>query len=170
VLALAHDEGGDRGEAGLGQRAGEERVDLLAAVLRGEEVRALEVDGIDLVLGDEGLDVDRPLRRVQLGGLEVLVAQVDPLALLDLEGLDDLVVGDRLVVLGLADLAVADTAAVRLVDVVEMERVLLDGSPCERARSRARTRPPRTRSIASSSSCTRSGPRNLVHELGRSWE
>src|SRR4051794_2652152 len=61
------------------------------------------------------------------GSLEILVAHVDPLALLVLEGLHDLAVGDGPVLL-LADLLVADPASVRLVDVVEVQAAILDGA------------------------------------------
>ena len=57
--------------------------------------------------------------------LEVLVVEADELALLDLERLHDLVVRDRLLLL-LADLLVADPAAVPLVDEVEVQVVLVD--------------------------------------------
>ena len=62
---------------------------------------------------------------VGAGGFEILVAQVDVFALPDLEGLDDLLVGHRLV-LGLADLLVADRALVGLVDQLELQLVLGD--------------------------------------------
>ena len=125
VLAVAHHQGRHRRQSGLLHGAGEERVDLLAPFLRREEERALEVDGVDLVLLDEGLDVDRLLDVVEGRGVEVLVLQVDPLALLHLERFDDLILGNGFLVLRLADLLVADATAVRFVNVVEMELVLL---------------------------------------------
>jgi hypothetical protein len=74
------------------------------------------------------VDVDRPLGLVEPRRLEVLVREVDPFPLRDLEGFHDLVVGHGLVVLGLADLLVADAAAVGLVHVMEVQAVLLHGT------------------------------------------
>ena len=81
---------------------------------------------VDLVVGDEVLELDRVLP-LDLHRLEVLVGEVDELALPVLEGLDDLVVRDRLV-LELADLLVADRAVVLLVHEVELQLVLVHGA------------------------------------------
>jgi hypothetical protein len=70
-------------------------------------------------------DLDRPVRLL-LGGLEVLVGQVDLLAVGDLVRLDDLIRRDFLPLL-LADLLVADRRPVLLVDEMELEGVLVDG-------------------------------------------
>src|SRR5439155_9485790 len=85
-----------------------------------------EVDGVDLLVRDEVLDLDRAPAALGLRRLEVLVGHGDELALAELEGAHDLLVRHGLR-LGLADLLVADPAPVLLVDEVEVERVLLDG-------------------------------------------
>src|SRR5918998_1235303 len=58
VVLFPEDELPARREPGLLHGSNEERVDALAAILRTEVVRALEVDGIDLLVGDEDSDVD----------------------------------------------------------------------------------------------------------------
>ena len=123
-MAVAHDELRDRRELGVLHRPAQEHVDALAAALRAEHVGVAEEHGIDLLVRDEVLDLDRPAA-LRLRGLEVLRLHVDELALLVLEGTRDLLVGDRLR-LGLADLLVADPAAVLPVDEVEVQRVLGD--------------------------------------------
>ena len=42
----------------VGERAGQKRVDLLAALLRGEEIRALEEDRVELLPANEALQID----------------------------------------------------------------------------------------------------------------
>ena len=126
VLAVSHHELADPGEPGVGHRADEQRVGLLGAVLRPDEVRVGEEHRVDLVVGHEVLQVDRVLP-FDLDGLEVLVGQVDELALRVLERLDDLVVRDRLV-LELADLLVADRPVVLLVHEVKLQLVLVHGA------------------------------------------
>jgi hypothetical protein len=81
---------------------------------------------VDVVVGNEVLERDRSLP-VDLHRLEVLVGEVDELALLVLERLDDLIVRHRFV-LELADLLVADWAVVALVDAVELQLVFVDGA------------------------------------------
>ena len=81
VLALAHHVLADRGEAGLLHRLAHQRVHLLGALLRAEEVGAVEVDRIDLLVGDEVGDVDR-LDALGLDGREVLVGEDDGLSFL----------------------------------------------------------------------------------------
>ena len=53
MLLLAHDVLADRGQARLLHRLAQEGVHLLPAVLRAEVVRPLEVDRVDLLVGDE---------------------------------------------------------------------------------------------------------------------
>jgi hypothetical protein len=126
VLLVAHHVLRDRGQARVLHRPEQERVDLVAAVGRAEVVRPFEDDRVDLVVGNEVADVDRlEALGVRRRRLEVLVGQVDVLALRVLERLDDLLVRDRLALL-LADLVVADAAVVLLVQQVEVELVLLD--------------------------------------------
>ena len=124
ILAVAHHELRDPGQAGILERTQQETVDLLAALLGPEVVRACEVDRVDLLVGNEVGDLDRP---ISLGArcLEVLVLHQDVLAGLELEGLDHLVVRDGLV-LELANLLVSDRALVGLVDEVEVQLVLGD--------------------------------------------
>ena len=123
MLLVAHHELGDAGELRLLHRLHEQGVHLLGALVGPDVVRLREEDRVDLVVRDEVDDVDR-LVALYLGGLEVLLVHEDVFALLELERLDDLVVGDGLVLL-LADLLVADRAVVLLVHEVELELVLL---------------------------------------------
>jgi hypothetical protein len=124
VLAVAHHELRDRGQPRVLHRPDEQRVDLLRPVLRPQVVRVREEDRVDLLVRHEVGDLDR-LVALDPRRPEVLVVQVDELALAVLEALDDLLVGHR-PLLQLADLLVADRAVVLLVHEVEVELVLGD--------------------------------------------
>ena len=106
-------------------RAHEQRVRPLGSLLRPDEIRVREEGRVDLLVRHEVLEVDRVLA-LDLHGLEVLVGELDELALRVLERLDDLVVRHRLL-LDLADLLVADRRVVLRVDQVE-------AAACARAR------------------------------------
>jgi hypothetical protein len=89
---------GDRHLALLRHRGGKEGVGLLRAELRAEVVRAVEVDGVDLVEVDEVLDLDR-FRLLGSHVLELVLGEDHVLLGGDLVALDDLVVRDLLAVL-----------------------------------------------------------------------
>jgi hypothetical protein len=110
MLSVAHHVFRNCCEPGAVHRLDEQRIDLVPTLVGPKIVRVLEVDRVDLLERYEVLDLDR-LVALDLDRLEVLVFENDLLLLADLEGLDDLVVGNRLV-LELADLPIADRAAV----------------------------------------------------------
>ena len=90
---------------------------------RAEVVRPLEVDRVDLVGRDEVVDRD-PAVLLAAAACEVLVGHAGRTRrFADLVALDDLVGGHGLVV-DLADLDVADAAAVGLVQLVEAKILL----------------------------------------------
>ena len=88
MLLVADDDLRDPDLPGLLERAREQPVGLLGAVVRQQVVRLAEVDRVDLVEVDEVADVDR-VRQLDVEPVEVLVLERDVAALLDLEAPDD---------------------------------------------------------------------------------
>src|SRR5690242_7397831 len=97
----AHGDLADADGSGVANRLAQERVRLLAALLRQQIVWCLEVPRIDLVGGDEIEDLEH-LRRVERGRFEVLVGHLDEASFSIFITLDDVVPGDGLAIL-LAD-------------------------------------------------------------------
>ena len=125
MLLVADDDLRDPDLAGLGERADEQPVRLLRA-LRGQEVvRLAVVDRVDLLERDEVADVDR-VRQLDVEPVEVLVAELDVAALVDLEAADDVVARDRLAVVA-PHLLVGDRGHVLPVEEVEAELLRLGG-------------------------------------------
>src|SRR5919197_2988498 len=123
VLLVADDDLRDPDLAGLGERANEQAVRLLRALRRQEVVGLAVVDRVDLVERDEVADVDR-VRELDVEPVEILVADLDVAALLDLEAADDVVGVDRLAVVA-PHLLVGDRRHVLLVQEVEAELLRL---------------------------------------------
>ncbi len=90
VLLVPDHDLGDRDLVRLLERAPEQPVRLLGAVLRREVVGLAEVDRVDLVQVDEVADVDR-LRQLDVEAVEVLVLERVVAALLHLEAADHVV-------------------------------------------------------------------------------
>ena len=97
-LAVVEHPAADRDLAGLLQRLAQQPVRVLAVVARAEVVRLVVEGRVDLLAGDEVLDVDQ-LRVLARGGRDLLLGQLDEAAVGELVALDDLVVGDLLVLL-----------------------------------------------------------------------
>ena len=123
MLLVADHDLGDPDLGGLVERAREQAVRLLAALLRQQVVGLAVVDRVDLLEVDEVADVDR-LRQLDVEPVEVLVLERHELALLDLETADDVLVIDVLAVVT-AHLVVADRRQVALVEEVEAELLRL---------------------------------------------
>ena len=92
VLLPPEDELADRGHARLGHRAEQEHVrpPSCLGARRSEVVRAVEIDGIDVLERDEAQDLDR-LRALEGNRLEIGLLDDHELALGDLPTLDELV-------------------------------------------------------------------------------
>src|SRR5262249_31426166 len=107
----------DRHLAELGHGPDQQPVGLRRTGIRGEVVRALEEEWVDLLEVDEVLDLDRPAR---LGRerLEVLVRDHHVLARRHLVSLHDLLARD-LVAARVGDLAVPDPGPGPLLELVE---------------------------------------------------
>ena len=60
---------------------------MRGVVLRPDQVRVREKGWVDLLVGDEVLELERVTAALDLSGLEVLVVEVYELALADLEAL-----------------------------------------------------------------------------------
>src|SRR5439155_593608 len=88
ALLAAHDELGERDAPLRAHRVGEESIRLLAAFVRAEVVRLLEVDRVHRRERHELRDVD-DLRRLALQRLELLVADADVLVLRELVPADE---------------------------------------------------------------------------------
>ena len=116
LLVPDHDPG-DSHTSGLLERAHEQPVRLLAALLRHEIVRLAEVDRVDLVEGDEVADLDR-VGELDVEPVEILRLERNELPLLELEGAHD-VVGVDVLAGVLPHLVVADRLEVSPVDEVE---------------------------------------------------
>src|SRR4051812_43492400 len=98
VLAVVEDPPPDPGAVGLLERVVQQPVGILAVVLGAEVVDLVVHDGVDVRGADELLDLDQA-RLLARGGVELLLLEHDELALRDLVALDDLLVGDLLVLL-----------------------------------------------------------------------
>lgn len=90
VLLGPEHERRDRDRALLREGVAEQHVGLRRALLGDDEVGRLEERGVDLIEGDEVLDVDR-LGRLDVGFGDLLLLEDDELVLLDLEAFHDVV-------------------------------------------------------------------------------
>jgi hypothetical protein len=60
ILLTAHDEARDGGLTGVFHCVAQQGIGLGGFLARTEEIRLVEVDGVDLIKGDEGVNVQRP--------------------------------------------------------------------------------------------------------------
>src|SRR4051812_35777032 len=119
LLLGADDDRRDRHAAGLAHRVEQQLVGLRAAGPRGEVVRVVVVDRVDLVQRDEVLDLDRlGLLRVQR--LELARLDDDIAVGRQLEALDDVLVG-HLVAGGRIDALLLDAHACLAVELMEAD-------------------------------------------------
>ncbi|MBW3654450.1 MAG: hypothetical protein KY433_12935 [Actinobacteria bacterium] len=119
------DEPAGRSSAGLLQSVVQQPVGVSSLVLRAEEVGAVEEHGIDVSNGDEVLDID-DLGAPPRGRLDLVPGEDDVLVGRDLEALDDLRVGDLLVLFG-AEATVLDACPVGQMHLSEADRLGLHG-------------------------------------------
>src|SRR3954471_8720105 len=115
VLLRAHHEAPEGRAVGLLHHLDQQLVGAPAALglaLRQQEVRVIEVGGVDVDEVDERLDVDRA-GLARGGGREVLVGQHDLLPVVELVAVADVLEGDLLVLVG-AEAAGLDRRAVLL--------------------------------------------------------
>src|SRR5438067_4814614 len=105
--------------AGLLHRLDQQRVRLGGAPVGHQVVRALVIDGIDLLEIDEILDLDR-LGRARIERFQFFARDRDVAALGDLESLDD-VLPRHFLPVGAADALLLDARAVLVVEHVEAD-------------------------------------------------
>ena len=117
VLLGAHHDPGDAHHSGVLHGRQQQAIRLGAPVVGHQVVRAVEEQRVDVVEPDEVLDVDG-VRRLGIERLQLLGLDQHIVAGRDFVALDDLVVGDLLVLLRAVPLLV-DPGAVRLVQLVE---------------------------------------------------
>ncbi len=95
---------GDRGNLGFLHAVAQKQKSIRAQLVRRQIVRLVKIDVVDLVAGDEGVDLER-LVAVRNCGRDLLGLKDDVLAVFDLVSFDLLVTFDRIAGLAVNELA-----------------------------------------------------------------